>query len=191
MPRPGAVLKLKLSKFANFTHDAADIQIPALYSVATIPERGRAGPIDRCKLSNANVRRKPIAHRQKNAPVVRLFRHQAWECPSCGLELDSPERVEQKALSSLPAFAHLPQFHILLDRQSAPSLGFARSEPHPRLGAGRSRFGSVIPWNVVKLANKNLSIVDRDNNQIFSDIAMSQMEVLPQKTPESQITATV
>lgn len=168
-------------------HDAADIQIQALFGRYDLS----------AWLSRADLLMQ-IAQRQREAeanrtppekcPSCQAFLHQAWECPSCGLELDSPDRVEKKALSSLPAFAHLPQFHILLADSLRRRLVLLDQNRTLDWVLEEAALGSVLPWNVVKLANKNLLIVDRDNNQIFETGPTGQVKwMLPQKTPESQL----
>ncbi|MGE3725322.1 MAG: hypothetical protein AB7I41_07220 [Candidatus Sericytochromatia bacterium] len=168
-------------------HDAADIQINALFGRYDL----------RAWLSRADLLMQ-IEQRQREAeanrtppekcPSCQTFLHQAWECASCGLELDSPERVEQKAQSSLPAYAHLPQFHVLLADSLRRRLVLLDQNRTLDWVMEEEALGSIVPWNVLKLANKNLLVLDRDNNQLFECGPSGQIKwTLPQKTPESQL----
>lgn len=168
-------------------HDAADIQISELFGryhlSAWLSRADLLMQIEQ-RQREAEANRTP----PEKCPSCQAFLHQAWECPSCGLELDSPERVEKMAKSTQPAFAHLPQFHLLLAdslRRRVVQLDQNRTLDWV---LSEEALGSFVPWNVIKLPNKNLLVVDRDNQQLFECGPSGQIKwSLPQNTPEAQL----
>lgn len=91
----------------------------------------------------------------------------SWDCPACGLELESPERALKKQKSSLLPLANLPQFHLLLADPKRNRLLIL--DPNRTLDweLDAEKMPSSNPWGALQLPNKNILVVDRDDSQVY------------------------
>jgi hypothetical protein len=168
------------------THDAVDLQLENLLDQSVSVWLTRQDLIMRISLRQREVEAANTPPEQ--CPSCHEYLNNSWDCPGCGLELDSPERINRKQKSSLSPFANLPQNHILTADASRRRLVLLDQNRTLDWVLDEQPLGEIIPWNALWLANKNLLVVDRHNSQIYECGPSGQIKwTLPQTSAETQL----
>ena len=153
--------------------DAAEIKLEGLlgkYALDAVLTRQEVlGLIEK----HAREAEAVITHPEKCPNCTMVL--SSWDCASCGLELESPERAEMRRKSSLTPIANVPMLHLLLaDPKRQRVLRLDQNRTLEWTLAAESLTGAnprVEPWQnpvwAQWLPNKNLLVVDRDAHQIY------------------------
>jgi len=167
-------------------HDAVDIQLSELVEqhalVVYLTRKEVLALIEQYLLERSLSE----AHPKQCPQCAALL--QSWDCESCGLELESPERKQKKAKSSLTPASHAYSQHIPLADPLRKRLLVLDQNRTLDWVLDADRLAEMSPWQMLWLPNKNLLLVDRDNSQIHELGPSGQVKwTLAQEQPETQL----
>lgn len=148
------------------THDAVDVALDNLLGrfrlAFYLTRQDVLSLMARGALESEGVVRPP-----QTCPACNQSLRGNWDCPSCFLELESPQRVAKKKQSSLDALGSLPRYQIIVPdpvRRRVVVLDDKKTIDFELRGP---ELPCPSPWNALVLPNKQFLIVDRDGNQVL------------------------
>ncbi len=90
-----------------------------------------------------------------------------WDCPTCFLELESPQRLQKKNQSSLDSLGALPRYQVLIADPGSRRLLILDDNKTIDWELKAPELPCKHPWNALWLPNKNILIVDREASRVL------------------------
>lgn len=112
-----------------------------------------------------------------------------WDCPTCFLELESPQRLQKKKDSSLDSLGALPRYQVLIADPNGRRVLILDDNKTIEWELKSPELPCKHPWNALLLPNKNLLIVDRAASRVLecSPGGTVTWELKQQRYPELQL----
>ncbi|PIW18454.1 hypothetical protein COW36_03960, partial [bacterium (Candidatus Blackallbacteria) CG17_big_fil_post_rev_8_21_14_2_50_48_46] len=114
--------------------------------------------------------RKPFETPPTHCPACRTPLLGIWDCPSCGLELLSPERAMKRSMGSVLAQTWLPPGYFVIPDVNEGRLLLINTQRFNYV-TWQMNFkvlpGTKQPWDMLWLENFHVLVTDRMSNRVF------------------------
>ncbi|HEY9842621.1 MAG TPA: hypothetical protein V6D23_19310, partial [Candidatus Obscuribacterales bacterium] len=120
-------------------------------------------------MANAALRTQKTVRPPHSCPSCNQRLKGNWDCPSCDLELESPQRALKKQNSSLDSLGALTRFHVLLADPKRKRLLILDDAKTIDWELGSHELAQPVQslWNALWLTNQHILVVDKLGSQVF------------------------
>jgi hypothetical protein len=102
-----------------------------------------------------------------HCPSCRQALLGAWDCQTCGFEIDNPERARKRRLASAEATANLPYGHIAIPDPQGLRLMQLNPFKYIAWHLDPDQLSCEYPVDMQWLPNQNILVADRDGNNVY------------------------
>lgn len=103
----------------------------------------------------------------KNCPNCDERLGGVWDCPACGFELESPERVKKRRIASAEATANLPHGHLVIPDPQGMRLLQLNPYKYISWNLDPDKVPGKSPYDTLWLPNNNILVADKDGNAVL------------------------
>ncbi|MGV3526644.1 MAG: hypothetical protein ACO1RX_20670 [Candidatus Sericytochromatia bacterium] len=169
------------------SHDAVEVLIEGIlgrFTLDTLLSRQDIlSLMARGSLRAEGVVRPPQACPSCNQPLKGN-----WDCPSCFLELESPQRLLKKQRASLDSLGALTRYQVLIADPLRKRLVILDDTKTIDWELKSPDLPCLAPWHSLWLPNKNLLVVDREASQVIECSPSGKLAwTLNQAKPELEL----
>lgn len=136
----------------------------------------------------ATTPQKSLARPPHYCPACQHELRGLWDCVVCGLELESPQRLEKKRASSMSSLGALARYHLLICDSQGQRLLILDDHKTIDWSLPAEDLPWPQPWNALWVNGQNLLVVDREAAQVYLCGPTGKLNwSLKQERPELQL----